>query len=162
MARPPQLRRLEAAIEQIARLGRGPNSSALRASRAGVELPGAAQMILRFAEEQGPARVTELARLARMGEAATSRQVTLLEEAGLVRRERDPSDGRAAAVRVTAEGRRQYERLRAAADALMSELLADWSDTRVSKLARELEALTHDLTRKPSPTGSTGPDGGPS
>ena len=95
------LERLEAAGERLARIIRSRRSSERRAARAGLEIPGAAQRVLRCVIERGPARISEIARVTRSGDPAVSRLVTQLEQDGLLERIPDPEDGRATRVRAT-------------------------------------------------------------
>ncbi len=55
--------------------------------------------------EQAPLSVRELSRLLQLEPATLSPLLKRLEESGLVRRERDPADERALAVRLTSRGR---------------------------------------------------------
>jgi DNA-binding MarR family transcriptional regulator len=56
--------------------------------------------------EQDARRVGELARVARLSKQSMTGLVAACEQAGLVERRRDPADGRAFVVRLTARGRR--------------------------------------------------------
>ena len=56
--------------------------------------------------EQDERRVGDLARAARLSKQALTGLVSACEQAGLVERERDQTDGRAFVVRLTARGRR--------------------------------------------------------
>jgi DNA-binding MarR family transcriptional regulator len=141
------LQRVERAMEGLARVGRSRSAAALRADRAGVDLTGAAQQVLRRVIEEGPVRISDLARQAHMGDAAVSRQVTSLEHHGLAARASSPADGRVAMVRPTTAGRRAGRRLRRAADEIFQERLSEWSARDLAALAGLLERLTQDLRR---------------
>jgi DNA-binding MarR family transcriptional regulator len=141
------LQRVERAMEGLARVGRSRRAAALRANRAGVDLTGAAQQVLRRVIEEGPVRISDLARRAHMNDAAVSRQVTALENHGLAARASSPDDGRVAMVRPTAAGRRVGRRLRRAADEIFQERLSEWSARDLTALAALLERLTLDLRR---------------
>jgi DNA-binding MarR family transcriptional regulator len=67
---------------------------------------------------QGELRLGEIAEAARLSKQAMTTLVRQCEEAGLVERERDPDDGRAFRVSLTARGRR----FRAVAEDVMAEL----------------------------------------
>lgn len=144
------LQRVESALEQLARLGRSRRASARREGRSGVRLPWATQLVLRRVAESGPQRVSDVARALRMGDAAVSRQLTALEDTGLLTRSNSPDDGRVAVVEVTAAGRRAHRKLREAADEIFREHLAGWSSRDLSQLAALMERLVADL-RAPLP-----------
>lgn len=139
------LQRVEAALGELGRILQSPKRDALRCDRADVQLPPVAQRILHRAAAEGASRISDLARATQTGDAAVSRQVTLLEERGLARREPDPEDGRASLVRVTAEGRRVRRRLRQAQDEIFRERLGGWSGRDLVQLAALLERLPHAL-----------------
>ncbi|MGH0035394.1 MAG: MarR family winged helix-turn-helix transcriptional regulator [Myxococcota bacterium] len=147
MALGDDLQRVERAMERLARIGSSRSAASLRAARAGVELPGAAQQVLRRVIEQGPVRISDLARGVHMGDAAVSRQVTALEGHGLVTRAASPDDGRVAMVGATAAGRRTGRRLRRAADAIFERCLGEWSNRDLARLAELMERLGRDLQR---------------
>jgi DNA-binding MarR family transcriptional regulator len=88
--------------------------------------------------EQDGLRMGELARRARLSKQTMTTMVRLLEREQLVRRERDPDDGRAYRIVLTAKSRRfepVAERTLAELAALALERLGD----------SRLEALKHDL-----------------
>ena len=145
MALERNLRRIETAMETLARVGQGRSAAAIRAARAGLHLTGAAQQVLRRVIEHAPVRISDLARHVHMGDAAVSRQVTSLEEQGLVVRGPSPEDGRVAMVRPTPLGRGAGQRLRRAADGVFEEYLASWSARDLARLAHLMERLAQDL-----------------
>jgi DNA-binding MarR family transcriptional regulator len=139
------LQRIEAAMEALARVSQGRTAAAVRAARAGLHLTGTAQQVLRRVIESAPVRVSDLARQVQMGDAAVSRQVTALEEQGLVTRSPSPEDRRVALVRPTSLGRGAGRRLRRAADGIFAEHLASWSSKDLASLALLMERLARDL-----------------
>jgi DNA-binding MarR family transcriptional regulator len=145
MALDPNLQRVEEAMEALVRVSQGRGSASTRAVRAGVQMTGAAQKVLRSVLEDEPVRISDLARQLHMGDAAVSRQVTTLEEQGWVVRVSSPDDGRVAMVRSTAAGRRAGGRLRRAADEIFREHLLQWGERDLSKLAGLMERLVRDL-----------------
>ena len=132
-------------MEALARVAQGRSAAARRAARAGLPLTGAAQQVLRRVIENAPVRISDLARHVHMGDAAVSRQVTALEEQGLVVRAPSSRDGRVAMVRPTPLGRGAGRRLRRAADGIFEEHLADWSSRDLARLTRLMERLARDL-----------------
>jgi MarR family transcriptional regulator, lower aerobic nicotinate degradation pathway regulator len=67
--------------------------------------PSYGSVLVPLFEEDG-LRLGELARRARLSKQTMTTMVRLLERDGLVRRERDPADGRAFRVSLTAKGKR--------------------------------------------------------
>lgn len=144
------LHRVEAALVRLGRIANSPKGDAERCERAGVEpIPPVGQRILRDVVERGPARISQIALTTRTGDAAVSRQVTQLVSRGLLRRESDESDGRAALVHVTEHGREISDRLRRAADEIFQDLLARWSSERLETLGMLMERLADDLSGAP-------------
>jgi len=139
------LQRIETAMESLARVGQSRRAARARAARAGVHLTGAAQKVLRQAIENGPIRISDLARGSDMSDAVVSRQVTVLENGGLVTRVASPDDGRVAMVKPTAAGRQASGRLRRAADEIFQAYLQRWSAKELTDLADLMERLAGDL-----------------
>ena len=105
------------------------------------ELEPAAYGLLVRLEEAGPQRATELAGYFGVGKATMSRQLHALEDLGLVAREPDPADGRASLVRITAEGKARFGRVRDARRERYVRKLAGWDRAEISELARLLRQL---------------------
>lgn len=74
-----------------------------------------------------------------------SRQITALQDAGLIRSEPDPADGRARLLGVTAAGRDAVERTRALRRAMLREALTGWSPQDVEVLAALLSRFNADM-----------------
>ena len=99
----------------------------------------------------GSMRVADLADFAGLDASTVSRHVKALEDDGLVARDTDPDDRRAASVRITDRGRafvQEALRLRAR---IIADATADWSDADRGQLAHLMErlagALDPDATR---------------
>ncbi|GIF04874.1 MarR family winged helix-turn-helix transcriptional regulator [Actinoplanes siamensis] len=94
--------------------------------------------VLRQLADEGPGRVTDLARVTRASQPGMTQLVGRLEKSGLVRRVPDPTDGRGVLVEVTQEGRdlrtRTYTLYAATLDGLFDELDAADSDAILSAL----------------------------
>ncbi len=149
MALEKEKQRLEAAMERLNRIGRSRRSDTRRSARAGVHLTRAAQVVLRVVVEEGPVRISDLARATQTGDAAVSRLVTQIEKEGLLSRAPSSEDGRVAMVHATAEGRRISRKLRKAADEIFQEHLAGWSRRDLTQLSALMERLARDLGRVP-------------
>jgi DNA-binding MarR family transcriptional regulator len=92
-------------------------------------------MLLLFPLMHAPRRPGTLAELAHADPSTISRQVAELVRRGLVRREPDPSDGRASLLAITDAGRDACERLRKLRRELLAAALAGWSDTDLGTLS---------------------------
>jgi len=92
-------------------------------------------MLLLFPLMQGPQRPGTLAELSHADPSTISRQVAELVRRGLVRREPDPSDGRASLLAITDAGREVCERVRTLRRELLAAAVAGWTDTELGTLA---------------------------
>jgi len=106
-------------------------------------------------EAAGSMRVADLAEFAGLDASTVSRHVKALEDDGLVARDTDPDDRRAASVRITDQGRafvQEALRLRAR---IIAEATADWPDFDREQLAllmgRLAAALDPNTTRPRDP-----------
>src|SRR5919109_5113804 len=79
---------------------------------AGTDLGPSQTAALATVERHGPLSPSELAEIERIKRPTATRIVGHLEGAGLVERVRDPADGRASILTITADGRRLLKRLR--------------------------------------------------
>ncbi|MEU9073140.1 MarR family winged helix-turn-helix transcriptional regulator [Kitasatospora sp. NPDC004745] len=113
------------------------------------ELEGAAYSMLGYIEQAGRVRVTDVGAHFTVGKATVSRQIRALEELGLVSREADPLDRRAALVSLTADGRRRYLAARDVRMRRVSELLGDWSREDVDRFAELLHRF-NDVLDEPT------------
>ncbi len=86
-------------------------------------------------------RVTELAEQARMTKQSMAYLVESLTEGGYVTSESDPADGRARLVRLTAKGRRVWDRLIALSAAGEARLAERIGPQRMAELRARLEDL---------------------
>jgi DNA-binding MarR family transcriptional regulator len=85
-------------------------------------------LLARTLQGRGPTSIGALA--AELGRDATTvtRQVAAMDADGLVRRSRDPHDGRACLVELTDQGARRMHEVRAARVDRVGDLLADWPE----------------------------------
>ncbi|MER7751259.1 MarR family transcriptional regulator [Kitasatospora sp. NPDC097643] len=102
------------------------------------ELEGMAYSMLGYIEQAGRVRVTDVGVHFAVGKATVSRQIRALEQLGLVAREADPLDRRAAFVSLTADGRRRYLVARDARMARVRELMGSWPAEDVTRFAELL------------------------
>jgi DNA-binding MarR family transcriptional regulator len=92
-------------------------------------------MLLLFPLTEGPQRPGGLAELCHSDPSTISRQVAELVRHGLVRREPDPSDGRASLLAITDAGREVCERVRTVRRELLAAVVAGWSDAELDTFA---------------------------
>ncbi|WKG01498.1 MarR family winged helix-turn-helix transcriptional regulator [Mycolicibacterium sp. HK-90] len=94
-------------LSVVARLNR------LATQRTRLPLPWAQARLLSTIEDQGEARISDLAYLDHCSQPTMTTQVRRLEDAGLVSRTTDPGDARAVLIAITDRGRRVLEQARA-------------------------------------------------
>jgi len=116
--------------------------------RAGVDLDrSGAAVLYKLVTEGEHVRLTDLAERLGVDSPAVTRKVQQLERRRLVSRAADPQDARASRLALTAAGRRAIERLLAARQAWLGELLQDWSEGDRGELARLLGLLAATVGR---------------
>ena len=110
---------------------------------AGADLSPTLIAALATIENHGPLTPSELAELERVKRPTATRVATALEEAGVIVRAADPSDGRAFLLSVNAEGRALLRRLRKRKNAYLARRLRelDLGDDDVQTLARAAKVL---------------------
>ncbi|MCZ7526355.1 MAG: MarR family transcriptional regulator [Acidimicrobiia bacterium] len=129
---------IERALIILVRRADHPRSHARLERRAGVSLERTSYVVLARVHDGESLRLSDLASGLGVDLSTASRQVARLAELGLVARDDDPADRRAAALRVTRRGRDILRRLRAARRERLGELLAGWTARDRAELARLL------------------------
>jgi DNA-binding MarR family transcriptional regulator len=119
----------------VARLNR------LATQRIQMPLPAAQARLLATIEAHGEARIGDLAAVDHCSQPTMTTQVRRLEEAGLVTRTVDPGDARAVRIRITAEGRRTLNAVRADRAAVIEPQLALLESTDREVLTQAVEVL---------------------
>jgi DNA-binding MarR family transcriptional regulator len=114
-------------------------------ARAGVDIDHVEAVALSRIVDQGPMRLSELARQLVVACSTGGRHAAQLEDRGLCRRSVDPVDGRAVMVEATGAGRDLITRLRAAHGELLGEALSEWTREELADLTGLLGRLTDDL-----------------
>jgi DNA-binding MarR family transcriptional regulator len=109
------------------------------ADRAGLSLTAAAT--LARLQREGPARLTELATAEGITQPSMTALVARLSAQGLVRREADPSDGRAVVLSLTAAGEDLLAQRRASRTARLVPYVAGLSPDDLRSIAEALPAL---------------------
>jgi DNA-binding MarR family transcriptional regulator len=104
-------------LSAVARINR------LATQRVPVNLPFAQARLLAAIEDQGTARISDLAELDHCSQPTMTTQVRKLEDAGLVSRATDPSDGRAVLISITEKGVAMLTQIRVARSAVIDPYL---------------------------------------
>lgn len=113
----------------------------------GVDLPQQATEVLLALDDR--MSLADLARAAQMDTGATSRQVSLLEDLRLVRKEQHPDNASAILVSRTTRGSSLAIRMVKIRDRHLTSVLDKWSRDDKERLADLLERLLHDLEKTP-------------
>jgi DNA-binding MarR family transcriptional regulator len=142
----------EAAIEavelQLSLLWRRARSMSHHLSRSvHPEMEPSAYGLLTILAQEGAMRLTDLAASVGVGKPSVSRQIGFLESIGLVRKEADPSDGRAQAILLTDKGAAQIHTVQAARKEDFHTRLAAWSETELRQLATLMAKLNTDYDK---------------
>lgn len=145
MSRHKNLLRIEAAMVELGRMTRSGRADRLRCERAGVDVTGAAQRLIYYLMENGPMRLSELARRTETDPGILTRQVNAIEQQGIVVRRPDPTDRRATLVHMSARGRRIAQRLREVQDEVLGGQLAAWTAGDLERAADLMERLIRDV-----------------
>ncbi|MEU8921299.1 MarR family transcriptional regulator [Kitasatospora sp. NPDC048545] len=112
-------------------------------------LEGTAYSMLGYIEQAGRVRVTDVGLHFSVGKATVSRQIRALEDLGLVAREADPLDRRAALVSLTEDGRRRYLDARDVRMRRVREVMGGWSPDDVTRFG-ELLRRFNDVLGEPA------------
>jgi DNA-binding MarR family transcriptional regulator len=95
----------------------------LATQRVQLKLPVAQARLLAAIDDQGTARISDLADLDHCSQPTMTTQVRKLEDAGLVSRATDPSDARAVLISITPQGVSKLAQVRAARSAVIDPYL---------------------------------------
>jgi DNA-binding MarR family transcriptional regulator len=104
-------------LSVVARINRLANQ------RVRLDLPFAQARLLAAIEDQGSARISDLAALDHCSQPTMTTQVRRLEDAGLVSRTNDPADARAVLISITPEGVQTLADVRAVRGAVLDPYL---------------------------------------
>jgi DNA-binding MarR family transcriptional regulator len=139
------LEAVERALQRFVRRANLPRLHERFSDEAGVALDRGAYHVLCRVEEWGSLRVTDLARALGVEPSTVSRHVSQLDDAGYLERGVDPADRRVCTVSLTGAGTTALERFRLGRARVISEVLADWEDDDIARLARLLDRFAGDL-----------------
>ncbi|MFI7664675.1 MarR family winged helix-turn-helix transcriptional regulator [Nocardia sp. NPDC049526] len=125
----------------IVALRRSRRTSFESAERVHPGLEPAAYAFLMRLDAIGPSRPSDLASYFRIGKATTGRQLSALEELGLIDRQPDPDDGRAQLLALTTLGKQRLDATRAVRRRVLHERLSSWPESDLATLAELLHRL---------------------
>lgn len=132
-------------LSVVARINRLANQ------RVRLALPFAQARLLAVIEDQGAARISDLAALDHCSQPTMTTQVRRLEDAGLVSRTADPADARAVLISITPEGVEALATVRSDRGAVIDPYLARLDDADRRTLVdavRVMRALLEDAQRR--------------
>jgi len=109
--------------------------------QAGTELGPSQTAALATVERHGPLTPSDLASIERVQRPTATRIVARLEDAGLVERVADPTDGRSFTVSITAEGRDLMNKLRTRKNAYLARRIRRLDDEDLATLDRAADIL---------------------
>ncbi|MFT4289488.1 MarR family winged helix-turn-helix transcriptional regulator [Nocardioides sp.] len=109
------------------------------------ELQRASYVVLTWLAEHGPVRASAVAEAFEVDKGSLSRQLQHLQELGLVDREPDPEDGRAALLSISEEAVRRLAAVAAERRVLLDRRLADWTAEELLSLAAQLRRYNDSL-----------------
>ncbi|MBO0866217.1 MAG: MarR family transcriptional regulator [Mycobacterium sp.] len=118
-------------------------------------LPSAQARLLATIEAHGQARICDLAAVDHCSQPTMTTQVRRLEDAGLITRTVDPGDARAVRIRITPEGIRTLNRVRAdRASAIEPQLARLQPEDRqtLTEAVKVLRRILEDSAPSPRPT----------
>jgi DNA-binding MarR family transcriptional regulator len=122
-------------LSVVARLNR------LATQRVKMELPYAQARLLSTIDDQGAARISDLAAFDHCSQPTMTTQVRRLEDGGLVSRVTDPADARAVLISITQRGRDVLRRVRADRGAIVDPYLERLERTDRESLADAVRVM---------------------
>lgn len=136
MSQPDPLKTLHEALLQIVSVLNRPQGDNVILTRAGVSLDTALFPLLVRVSMQPGLTIGALADQVGRDYSTVSRQITRLQDLGLVHSEPSQTDRRQRALSVTATGKNALKKIARARNSVMSEALDGWSPAEISELAR--------------------------
>jgi DNA-binding MarR family transcriptional regulator len=112
---------------------------------AGTALSPSQSAALATVERHGPLTPSEVAAIERIQRPTATRILTRLEEAGLIERTADPSDGRSSLLTITPAGRALLRRQRTRKNAFLAQRLEGLTEEELATLDRAAAILERTL-----------------
>lgn len=136
-------------LSVVARINRLANQ------RVRMPIPFAQARLLSTIEDQGEARISDLAALDHCSQPTMTTQVRRLEDAGMVTRTPDPLDARAVLIRITDHGVTALRQVRADRGAVIDPYLEHLTEAESRSLAQAVVVLRRLLQDAGAPAPST-------
>ncbi|WP_147522576.1 MarR family winged helix-turn-helix transcriptional regulator [Brevibacterium senegalense] len=140
---------LERSLATVLRLLADRATASDVAQRCGYDLPPASWALLEYVDTYGALRVSDIAACHRVDVSSITPRLKRIENAGLVRRERVPSDARAYLISITAEGARALRSVHAARREILRHALDGIDQEQLSDAARVLHRIAEHLSPEP-------------
>ena len=144
---PEILSRLQAAVIDLVDEINRPRRDDRLSEEAGIPLDRALCPLLTRVWRYGPIGVVDLADRTGRDHTTISRQMSKLEELGLIERQPSATDKRVREATVTGKGREMVGVLNAARERLANRILVDWTDADLGQLQVLLRRFADDLMR---------------
>ncbi|MFG3705109.1 MarR family winged helix-turn-helix transcriptional regulator [Micromonospora sp. NPDC047670] len=139
---PKAMRAVEHELTALLRRGRAVSWEIAREVHPHLE-PNAYGLLL-WLRRCGSVRLTDLAARLGVGKGTLSRQIHGLESLGLIRRDPDPTDRRAAQLSLTEEGQRRFDAAQCGRLERFRQTLDSWSAVDVEEFARLLRRFNEE------------------
>lgn len=148
-----QLKALHGAVLSIVRVMNQPQRDEAMVRAAGISLDRALFPLLVGIERFGPVKVGDLADGVGRNYTTVSRQVTKLEELGLVQTQEGAQDRRAREAVVTARGKALTDSIDAARERIGRSIFEKWDERDFAELVRLLQKFAADIREQSPPQG---------
>lgn len=140
---------LERSLAAVSRLLADRTTASDLAGRCGYDLPPASWALLEHLDARGGLRVSDIAACHGVDISSITPRLKRLETAGLVRRERVPTDARAFLITITGDGTRALHSVHAARRELLHQALDGTDPTHLGHAAEVLGRLATHLSPEP-------------
>jgi DNA-binding MarR family transcriptional regulator len=149
MKRTPAVDELEGSLAAVVRLLADRATVEDIARRSGYDLPPASWSLLEHLDARGALRVSDIAACHGVDISSVTPRLKRLEAAGLVTRDRVPTDARAFLISITREGIRALESVHAARRDILGQLVGDIDAAHLAVAADVLARIAHRLSEEP-------------
>lgn len=143
----PVLDHLERSLAAVLRLLTDRTTTSDLAQACGYDLPPASWALLEHLDTHGALRVSDIAACHGVDVSSVTPRLKKLETAGLVQRDREPSDARAFRISITADGARALESVHTARRAILAEALTGIDPAHVTGASDVLGRIATQLSR---------------
>lgn len=140
---------IHGALVDIVGIMNSPQRDAAMIREAGISLDRALFPLLLMIARKGPISVTDLADLVGRDHSTVSRQISKLEEQGLIARQSAGSDRRVREAVITPAGRDMTAAIDATRKRVAARMLKDWSEDDLTNLAALIRRLADDVLNMP-------------